>query len=384
MRKSLLAGAAMMAVFGHAYAQNSVSLYGIVDAGFAFNSNSGGQKLYTLASGNMQGSRWGLRGVEDLGNELRTLFTIENGFSVTNGKLLQGGDLFGRQAYVGLASDRFGSITLGRQYDAVVDYTARFESAAQWATGYGAHPGDLDNLQNTNRVNNTIKFRSVDYAGLKFGGLYSLGGVAGHLGTNQIWSLGAGYDNGPLSLGAAYLNVRDPNFSSFGNNSLSSTTASNMTASTVYSGYASARTQQIIAAGAAYQIGQATLGAMYTNTQFRGLGALSALNSLHYHGNAAFHNAEVNFKYLVTPALNVGISYDYTKGYGVNHATYHQVDAGVDYFLSKRTDVYISAIYQHATGTDSTGKSAVANITGFSASSTGNQFVAVTGIRHKF
>ncbi|MEX3910088.1 porin, partial [Paraburkholderia sp. BR14319] len=85
-------------------------MYGIVDAGFAFNNNSGGQKLYTLASGNMQGSRWGLRGVEDLGDGLKTLFTVENGFSVTNGKLLQGGDLFGRQAYVGLASDRFGSV----------------------------------------------------------------------------------------------------------------------------------------------------------------------------------------------------------------------------------------------------------------------------------
>ncbi|RQR69845.1 MULTISPECIES: porin [unclassified Burkholderia] len=385
MKKNLLAVTAVLSVISiPSHAQSSVTLYGIVDAGIAFNSNSGGSRLYQLSSGNMQGSRWGLRGAEDLGAGLKAVFAIENGYNVTNGKLLQGGDEFGRQAYVGLASDRFGSVTLGRQYDVVVDFAARFESAAQWATGYGAHPGDLDNLQNSNRVNNAIKFKSVDYAGLKFGGVYSLGGVAGHSGTNQIWSVGAGYDRGPLSLGVGYLNARDPNYSFFGNNSTSSTTASNMTASTVYSGYASARTQQIIAAGAAYQLGHATIGAMYTNTQFRGLGALSSLNSLHYQGTAAFHNAEMNFKYLLTPALTVGASYDYMKGYGVNHATYHQVNLGVDYFLSPRTDVYISGIYQHATGTDSTGKTAVANITGFSASSNGNQFVAVTGIRHKF
>ncbi|WP_118180434.1 porin [Paraburkholderia phosphatilytica] len=385
MKRSLLAVAASMSFISiPSHAQSSVTLYGIVDAGIAFNSNSGGSRLYELSSGNMQGSRWGLRGVEDLGGGLKTVFAIENGYNVTNGKLLQGGDGFGRQAYVGLASDRFGSVTLGRQYDAVVDFAARFESAAQWATGYGAHPGDLDNLQNTNRVNNAIKFRSVDYAGLKFGGLYSPGGTAGHPGTNQIWSLGAGYDNGPLSLGVGYLNARDPNFSFFGNNSTSSTTASNMTASTVYSGYASAQTQQIIAAGAAYQIGNATIGAMYTNTQFRGLGALASLNSLHYHGTAAFHDAEANFKYLVTPALTLGISYDYLKGYGANSATYQQINLGSDYFLSKRTDVYLCGIFQHATGTDSTGKTAVADITGFSESSTGNQIVAITGIRHKF
>ena len=80
----------------------------------------------------------------------------------------------------------------------------------QWGGYITAHPGDLDNLNNDYRVNNSIKYTSANYNGLTFGGVYSLGGVAGETGRNQIWSLGAGYNNGPLVLGAAYLNARNP------------------------------------------------------------------------------------------------------------------------------------------------------------------------------
>ncbi|MCM2552304.1 hypothetical protein [Burkholderia glumae] len=99
-------------------------------------------------------------------------------------------------------------------------------------------------------MNDALKFKRVDRAGFRFGAACSLGGTAGGLGTNQIWSLGAGYEQGPLSLGAGYLNVRRPNFSFFGKHRTSSPTASNLTASTVYADYASASTQQIIAAWA--------------------------------------------------------------------------------------------------------------------------------------
>jgi len=388
MKKSLLALAALGTFAGAAHAQSSVTLYGIVDAGFAYVNNvavSGkGQKLYTTSAGNLQGDRWGLRGTEDLGGGLKALFVLENGFNVYSGKLGQGGDEFGRQAYVGLSS-QFGTVTLGRQYDSVVDYTGALEVGSQWGTFYGAHPGDLDNMNNSNRTNNAIKYTSANYSGVTFGGLYSLGGVAGQFNRNQIFSGGVGYAQGPLTLGAAYLNVKNPNFSFFGNNSTSSTTGSNMS-STVYSGYASAKTQQVISAGGAYAFGPATVGATYSNTQFKDLGQTTVTGATNQttSGSAKFHNAELNFKYQLTPALLLGAAYDYTKGYGVNNAKYHQGVLGADYFLSKRTDFYIDAIYQHASGTDSTGKAAVANINGLSASATSNQVAAIVGIRHKF
>jgi predicted porin len=391
MKKSLLALAALGAFAGAAHAQSSVTLYGIVDAGFVFNNNAGGQKLYALNSGNLQGSRWGLRGTEDLGGGLKAIFVLENGFNVMTGALGQGGDEFGRQAYVGFSSG-FGTLTLGRQYDSVVDYTGAFEVGSQWATYFGAHPGDLDNMNNSNRVNNAIKYTSANYAGFTFGGLYSFGGQAGQFNRNQIWSLGAGYAQGPLQLGVGYLNVSNPNFSFFGNNATSKTpttagSVSNFPNSRVIGGFASAHREEVISAGAAYTFGAATVGATYSNTQFKDLGSETGtgLNPAGYTGGSGkFHNAEINFKYQLTPALLLGVAYDYTKGYGVGDAKYHQAMLGTDYFLSKRTDFYVAGVYQHASGTDSTNQNAVASINGLTPSSTSNQVTAIVGIRHKF
>ena len=386
MKKSLLALAALGTFAGVAHAQSSVTLYGIVDAGFAYNNNSGGHKLYETSAGNLQGDRWGLRGTEDLGGGLKALFVLENGFNAFSGKLGQGGDEFGRQAYVGLSS-QFGTVTLGRQYDSVVDYTGALEVGSQWASFYGAHPGDLDNMNNSNRVNNSIKYTSANYSGVTFGGLYSLGGVAGQFNRNQVFSAGLGYAQGPLTLGAGYFNVKNPNYSFFGNNSTSSATGSNMTGSQVYSGFASAKTQQVISAGGAYTFGPATVGATYSNTQFKDLGQTAVAGQpagSATGGNAKFHNAELNFKYQLTPALLLGAAYDYTKAYSIANEKIHQGILGVDYFLSKRTDLYADGIYQHASGTNSVNGSATAQINGLSPSSTANQVAAVVGIRHKF
>ncbi len=392
MKKSLFALVALSAFAGAVQAQSSVTLYGIIDAGILFNNNSNGQRQWQQSSGVLQGSRWGLKGVEDLGGGLKALFVLENGFSVSSGALGQGGGEFGRQAFVGLSSDSLGKVTLGRQYDSVVDYTGALAVGSQWAGYIGAHPGDLDNMNNANRVNNAIKYTSPVYGGFQFGGLYSLGGVAGQTGRNQIFSVGAGYNNGPLALGAGYVNARNPNYSFFGNNpnsnSATSTSGLNMT-SPVYRGYASANTLEIATAAGAYSIGAATLGLNYSYTRFDNVGATAGtgLNPLNLRGTASFNNVEANFKYQLTPALLAGVSYDYTRGSkinGLSAAQYHQVNLGVDYFLSKRTDVYAIGVYQHALGYDSTGKAAVASINNITASTSPNQVAAQIGIRHKF
>jgi predicted porin len=383
MKKSLLALAALGAFAGVAHAQSSVTLYGIVDEGFNINTNAGGKHLYNLSSGVLQGSRWGLRGTEDLGGGLKAIFVLENGFDTNTGKLGQGGLLFGRQAFVGLSSN-YGSITLGRQYDSAVDYVGPLEVGDQWGGYITAHPGDLDNLNNDYRVNNSIKFTSNNYNGLTFGGLYSLGGVAGETGRNQIFSLGAGYSNGPLVLGAAYLNARNPAVSFFGNNTATSTPSA--VTSPVIAGYTSANTYQVIAAGGAYTFGAATIGGTYSNTKFMNLGGTFAGQT------ATFNNGEINFKYQLTPALLVGAAYDYTRGSkieGDSAPQYHQGSLGIDYFLSKRTDIYIVGVYQHALGetlnaAGTAPTAAVASISNLTASANQNQLTARVGIRTKF
>jgi predicted porin len=392
MKKSLLTLATSVTVASVAHAQSSVTLYGVIDEGINFNNNANGGRQYALASGVLMGSRWGIRGVEDLGGGLKAIFALENGFDVNSGKLGQGGLGFGRQAYVGLSSP-FGAVTLGRQYDSVVDYVGQFGAGEQWGGYLTAHPADIDNFNNTERVNNAIKFTSVKYAGLSLGGLYSLGGVSGSFSRNQIWSLGGSYAQGPFSVGAAYLNIRNPNASFYGTGTVANATGgslagNNFIPTPVYSGYASATTQQVIAAGGAYTIGPATIGATYSNVKFMGLnGTVSPLNAAGLSGTVTFNNGELNFKYQLTPALLLGAAYDYTKASsiaGKSGAQYHQGAIGADYFLSARTDVYALGVYQKASGTDSTGRSAVAAINELTPSTTDHQVGIRFAIRHKF
>src|SRR6516164_8874137 len=178
MKRSLIALASLSVLSGAAHAQSSVTLYGIIDNGLNYTSNSAGKPLFNMSSGVVSGSRFGLRGAEDLGGGLKAMFVLENGFDVSNGKLGQGGLLFGRQAFVGLSSNRFGSVTLGRQYDSLADYIGPFIVGDQWGGYVSAHPGDLDNFNNSFRNNNTIKYTNASISGLTVGATYSFGGVA--------------------------------------------------------------------------------------------------------------------------------------------------------------------------------------------------------------
>ncbi|MBA9842455.1 porin [Burkholderia contaminans] len=393
MRKAIALCAAAGFVSGTASAQSTVLLYGILDEGANYVSNAAGHHLYNLSSGVLNGSRWGLRVREDLGSGYGVIAVMENGFDVNTGKLGQGGLGFGRQAYVGLSSP-YGTVTLGRQYDSVVDTLGLFEVGDQWGGSMAAHPSDNDNFNNTNRVNNAIKYTSPVFHGVTATALYSLGGVAGHTGRNQIWSAGVSYANGPLSLGAGYLNVRNPNTSFYGSGGTVAATVnevpgSNFGASPVISGYASAHSLQVIGAGAAYTIGALTLGTTYSNTQFRHLGDTSSgpVPAGGIAGTAKFDNVEASVKYQFTPSFLIGAAYVYTRNSGADSkggAHYNQASVGADYFLSKRTDVYLVGTYQRASGTYSTGRVAVASINQLTPSTSNHQTAIRVAIRHRF
>ncbi|GAB7537785.1 porin [Burkholderia sp. 3C] len=391
MKKLLITIAVLGAMTEAAHAQGSVTLYGIIDEGINYTSNAGGHSLYNLSSGMLQGSRFGLRGEENLGGGLKAVFTLENGFDVNSGKLGQGGLMFGRQAFVGLASERFGRVTLGRQYDSVVDYVGILSVADAWGGTIAAHAGDIDNFNNSYRTNNTVKYVGPRYGGFTWGGTYSVGGVAGSVSQNQIWSLGAGYAGGSVTLGIGYLNARTPSNLGglFGNSTSAATPA--VVSNPIYSGYASANSYQVIALGGTYAIGAATLGATYSNVRFLNLGGNGA-TGFRAGGSATFDNAELSLRYQLTPALLLASGFDYTRSNAVTLANgasnagarYYQGEIGADYALSKRTDVYFSAVYQKASGHDSTGKDAVAALTSLSASSTDHQAAVHLAIRQKF
>src|SRR5258708_32662296 len=86
----------------------------------------------------MRGNRWGFVGQEDLGGGLSAIFRLESGFNVENGTSAQGGREFVRQAYVGLSSP-YGTLTLGRQYDFIVEHVGVVRSSALFNTPHAFH-----------------------------------------------------------------------------------------------------------------------------------------------------------------------------------------------------------------------------------------------------
>ncbi|HEX7936551.1 MAG TPA: porin [Paraburkholderia sp.] len=378
MKKTTLALLTLPLLASAAHAQSSVTLYGFIDAGLVYINNQSGHSNVQMVTGQTNGSRWGLRGSEDLGGGLKAIFTLENGFDPSNGKLLQNGREFGRQAFVGLSSDTWGAVTLGRQYDPMTELIGGIAATSMWAW-LGTHPGDFDDLNSTFRVNNAVKYLSPTFYGLQASGMFAPGGVAGDFASSRIYTLGLKYENGPLSAALAYDNINNPSVSVL-DSALSPGQAGYVTPgrSPVTSGYVSANVWQIFGAAASYKIGKGMVGIVYTNARFQDIRRTASTPNT---GTAAFNSYEINGRYSITPALLIGASFDYTTA---RDAKYEQIDFGPNYSLSKRTDLNLVGVWQHASGVDSTGRPAVAAITTLGQSSTPTQVAVKLSLRHRF
>lgn len=381
MKKGSTIAALAACLASPAFAQSSVTLYGILDEGINYTTNTGGAHNYEMAAGYGAGNRWGLKGTEDLGGGWQSIFALENGFDLSSGRANQGGRMFGRQAFVGITSGKFGTVTLGRQYDSMVDFVAPLTANGNWAGYLFAHPYDNDNTDNSFRVSNSVKYTSANYGGLKFGALYGFSNAAGQFANNRAMSIGASYTAGPLTLGAAYMDLNNVGIGSTG--AIAANDAS------FFAGH-----QREFGAGANYTIGPATLGLVYTHTRLdspTGNGYLTpssfpagiTVNSL------TFDNLEANAFYHFTQALSVGGMYTYTIGRyngsnGTSRPKWNQIGIVADYNLSKRTMLYFHGVYQRVSGSTGTFLDN-AYITGTdNSSSTNKQGVVRLGILHVF
>ena len=195
MKKSLIA-LAVMAVAGAASAQSSVQLYGIADVWVGGIKATGAKAQTVVESGGVSGSRWGLKGSEDLGGGLKAIFTLEQGFALDTGVAASG---FNREASVGVAGN-FGEVKLGKVWTAYDDVQAAsnpvFDSAlapsakAFASTGYLANPS------------NGVKYTSPSYAG--FNGIVSYAFDEKTVGNSEVSAVALQYANGPLAAAVAY------------------------------------------------------------------------------------------------------------------------------------------------------------------------------------
>lgn len=225
MKKTLIALAALSSFAGIVQAQSSVTLYGIADAGIGSKSttvraNTAGVVANTkttqtvIDSGSMATSRFGMRGVEDLGGGLKAVFNLEGGIELDTGAgNTSGGNLFSRQATVGLSGD-FGTVTLGRQLTAYYtlagatnhsDNTVLF-SLTQNAQVYANGVADY-----TLRSSNSVRYTSPSFGGFSGAAMFGTGeDKDSPVGTSasRNASLHLKYANGPLLVGYAYQNER--------------------------------------------------------------------------------------------------------------------------------------------------------------------------------
>ena len=324
MKKSLIALAALAAV-GAASAQSSVTLYGVLDAGYTWTQHTAkvpGTTFKTtetgFTSGNLSGSRWGLKGQEDLGNGLAAVFNVEAGFDSINGDFTTG---FNRRAVVGLKGS-FGQVLVGRDdtpldnlasgnYQAIDSFSYDNRGGYLWGSGdFPLYTGNYSGIHYTGEFSGVSVRAFAGYdeykeevngvlvpgskvkghgVGLGLGyasGAFSIDGAVQHfdqglLGGNKNteFAVAASYDFGPAKLMGHYLGNKVENWPTF----------------------------QQFGLGVTAPFGAATLGAQY--------------------------------------AYNRGKT---TGGMGDHTITGHDFGVIANYALSKRTDLYARAMRSNA------------------------------------
>ena len=215
MKKTLLALALMTGFAGVTQAETSVTLYGVLDGGIAYQRLKGtvdgkrvSQKYTGMINAFEYGNRWGLRGTEDLGEGLQAVFQLESGFDLGTGQSAQGGRLFGRQATVGLRSDAWGRLDLGRQATLGSNYVP--DVASPFNNSFGlATVGTVIGGLNTVYLDNMIMYQTPVVSGLQLGVGYSFNRSGNQrFGANnensRAWTAAIRYSNGPLALAASY------------------------------------------------------------------------------------------------------------------------------------------------------------------------------------
>lgn len=178
MKKTLIA-AAVMATSGIAFAASNVTLYGVIEEGVLLEKAKHADTTVQLRSGFDQGSRWGIKGVEDLGNGYSVGFILEQGFSADDGNVANAGNGttsgFTREAFMYVNGD-FGKFGAGR--------TGTLASGAQsnhiltgWALGTGLGLSSWTSAIGTSfsRTNNSVVYATPVFSGFSVHAMYSNG-----------------------------------------------------------------------------------------------------------------------------------------------------------------------------------------------------------------
>lgn len=194
MKLSIIAATLLAGFIPVAFAQSTVVLYGVADAGLVYERGGSAGNVETVSSGVASGNRLGLKGKEDLGDGMAAIFQLENGYNIDTGSAGQGGLLFGRQAFVGL-SGAAGVVSLGRQYSPY--YKALRDVADPFGIGLAGNA--LNIMVGNTRVDNMVEYQSPRYLGWSADLAYGAGEVPGSTAYNRSPGADLAYTQGGLS-----------------------------------------------------------------------------------------------------------------------------------------------------------------------------------------
>lgn len=323
---------------GPAHAQSSVQLYGQVDEWVGAQTFPGNKRAWVVAGGGMSTSYWGMKGSEDLGGGLKTIFALEAFFRAQNGQAgrFQGDTFFARNAYVGILS-RYGTLTAGRMTSNLFVSTILFNP---FVDSYQFSPMIYHTYLGTSTFpayrtdqgavgdsgwSNSIAYASPSFSGLTGSIMYSLGNQAGAAGQHKD-SAQVLYVNGAFAATAVYQYVNYKNMA----DDFSTPAAANVVAGL--------RSQSIGQLGVRYDFKIIKLYGQYMYTG-------NSVTTGDYHVNTG----QAGFTVPLAGG-NVMASYAYSKdsgGFDQNRKTWA---LGYDYPLSRRTDVYAAYLNDKISG----------------------------------
>lgn len=224
MKKTVAAVAVLGAFAGSALAAD-VTLYGVVDAGLVYThldqdaQGVDATDKFEMKSGNQAGSRWGLKGVEDLGNGVQVGFILESGFNVDDGSFRTADTLFDREASL-FVQGSFGKVAFGKLGSIVQGASSwgKVGSVSAFGTSFGNYAAQAGAIFATSTVyDNMIAYSTPSFGGVTVYAQYSMGKsqsqswdadnakwkptmVENESSTDRYYAIGAEYANGPAKL----------------------------------------------------------------------------------------------------------------------------------------------------------------------------------------
>jgi predicted porin len=348
MKKSLLALAALSAFATAAQAQSSVTVYGILDAGYNSleNKTSGAAASTTettqiRTNGEASTSRFGFRGTEDLGGGVKANFVMESNIGNTNANNAAASNTLGdRQFWVGLEDAKMGQLRVGLQDTAIrSNWLAHDQLAFANVAGNLAHNG---NGSGAASVSHTAFNTAVNYISPRMSGVQLLLGMTQNevetTGVNKTKTgsgsqVGLNYAAGKFSVGAAYVE------STTSTNAVAEVAAVAGNAGTAAAAAADTKTKDTSVA-ASYDFGIAKVAYIYNKRDAKNSAAVFSTANIQRESNA------FSASFPLTPKLTGRLGYGYGENQvGTAAAEGYKGDikgyqAALNYSLSKRTTIY--------------------------------------------